>query len=1346
MRFVSVVNRFICCLLFVFFFADTNSARFLRFDQYTVSNGLGSNFINSIEQDSCGHLWVCTDFGLSRFDGKSFHNFTTQNYPSILRNDITFVKSFSDGSIFLGGPQGVLLKYNPFLDTFEDYSPIDFEKTYYKQINGFYDTKENEKIAYTTGGFYKLDQQGRRFTNEFPAYEKYRDCYILSFYQDVYGRYWICSFNKLYIVEQSGELVKEVDLASGLTSMFSSKIMPVSDRRILISCFADILYSFDMDEQGRISDPVQIALPFNNLNGILKDQRGNFWFSTDGSGLWMSEEAPVVGTKFEKIMPSNLPAEGLEKLYFVTETYNGDIWVGSHSAGLWRCSPYKERSILFSEDVRFSKRMASSFTEDEQHNIYVSCDGGGLVKLDSTCAEVEELMEANGLTSRNVVSHMEDKNGHLWLATWGGGILEYDPVSKRYRRERFHGLNSNLSCFSHVNVLSNGEIWVSTGGDGVYMKDTKGEWHRYLLQFSDTEFDMWPSRIIEGKGDERWIATSRSLWWAKGDERRPVLPDFSKSTDHNPMKVIDLVYDEGEYVYVATDRSIIRFSPGATSIDTLSFLPNVSYYSVCFDKKGMLRASTSIGILIIDCTKHTYSKDNIGFTQKGMNYFRIHSSFVASDGRVFFGTKDGFVVQNSEEVTPVIHLKHLKFNNLKISDLDMEQSMQYFDIDQGAILKSVRLPYNMSDISVDVDLVDFSEHSLDLSYRLVNFSDKWIPVPENRKIQFSYIPSGEYQLEVKVEHNGVEIRTIALKISVLPPWWKTWWFTLLCILLIAALVGSFFYIRYRRMKQTQKELEHMVEERTRELDDKNVQIEQQNNELKQVLADKNRVLSVVAHDLKNPMFAIVGALEGWIRRESGMDNAEKRSVISSVLSSSQTLQSEMGRLLEWARADSDKIDFNPSNVDLFSSLNNVSSLLSTLMVKKNLSLDLDVQMQHCLRADNRMISTIFRNFINNAIKFTPEGGKIRVVARERDGVAQVEVSDNGVGMSEEKLKALQDQGYCDSTLGTDNEKGTGLGFRICRDYVKRNAGTLQIQSKEGEGTTISMTFPLSEMLVTDLMATNAGANEPLEKTIDKDVLEGNTVVVVDDDALICQNISNILNTYMEVYTASNGEDALKVIAEHNVDLVLSDVEMPVMNGIELSRRLAHDEKTDAIPFLFLSAKNEQSDRLLGLLSGAIDYIPKPFSVSELMVKVNNILRIRQKQQTRLLQETYYRSSDAPQPPKQEKEEKEEKINPFLTKLMECMEHHYQESEFSMENLASEVGMSQSTLSRRTRTLVGKTPVELMNEYRLNKAMNLLKEGGDSNIAEIAYSVGYSDPAYFTRKFKDFFGILPSSVK
>lgn len=1334
------------CVLFVFLWTNVNSAKYIRFDQYTVTDGLGSNFINSIEQDTCGHLWVCTDFGLARFDGKSFRQFTIQNYPSVLRNDITFVKSFPDGSVFLGGPQGVLLRYNPIYDNFEDCSPVDFEQTYYKQINGFYCTKDGKKITYTTGGFYIYNPEEKKFTNNFPAYEQFKERYILSFYEDIYDHYWICSFNKIYIIEKSGKLLKEVDLTTGQSSMFTSRIMPVSDHHILVTCFSDILYSFSLDTNGDLISADQIKLPFTNLNGITRDQQGHFWYSTDGDGLWYSEDVPAEGTVYEKIVPSNLPAEGLEKLYFVTETKNGDIWVGSHSAGLWKCSPYKNRSLMFSEDVGFSKRMATSFSEDQNHDIYVSCDGGGLVKIDSTYSEVEELLEGNGLTSRNLVSHMLDRDGHLWLATWGGGILEYNPTTHRYRRENFPGLNSNLSCFSHVNVMSNGEIWVCTGGDGIYMKDVEGKWHRYLLQFSETEYDMWPSLVIEGKNGDRWIATSRSLWWANGEKRKPVLADFSKSNDHNPMKVQDLVYDKNDNVYVATDRSVLRFSSSTTEVDTFDFLPEVSYYSICVDKNGYLRTSTSIGILIINTEKRTYIKDNFGISQKGMNYFKIHSSFVASDGRIFFGTKDGFVVQNPTEITQQIDLNYLKFYNVKVSDLMETEQRRYVNLDSTATIQSLSLPYNLSDISIDIDLVDYSNLSLDLSYRLTNFSEKWIPVPDNRRIQFSYIPTGDYLLEVKVEQNGTLIRSVSLPISVLPPWWKTWWFTLLCVISIAVMVGGFFFIRYRRMKQVQKELQQMVEERTKELDKKNLQIEEQNDALKHVLADKNRVLSVVAHDLKNPMFAIVGALEGWIRREPTMDNAEKRDVISSVLSSSQTLQSEMGRLLEWARADSDKIDFNPSNVDLFSSLNNVSSLLSTLMVKKNIQYSLDIQMQHCLWADNRMISTIFRNFINNAIKFTPEGGSIQVIAKENEGKAYVEIKDNGVGMSDDKLKALQEQGYCDSSLGTDNEKGTGLGFRICRDYVKRNSGTLYIKSTEGQGTTVSLILPLSDVLVSDLTPSIANEKDDLEKTIDREILEGNVVVVVDDDALICQNISNILKPYMDVFTASNGEEALKLIESHNVDLILSDVEMPVMNGIELSRKMAHDENTNSIPFLFLSAKNEQSDRLLGLLSGAIDYIPKPFSASELMMKVNNILRIRQKQQTHLLQQNYYRSSDALPTEQPVVEEKEEKINPFLIKLMDCIEAHYMESDFSIETLASEVGMSQSTLSRRTKTLVGKTSVEIMNEFRLNKAMKLLKEGQDVNVAEIAYTVGFSDPAYFTRKFKDFFGVLPSSIK
>jgi CheY-like chemotaxis protein/nitrogen-specific signal transduction histidine kinase len=431
------------------------------------------------------------------------------------------------------------------------------------------------------------------------------------------------------------------------------------------------------------------------------------------------------------------------------------------------------------------------------------------------------------------------------------------------------------------------------------------------------------------------------------------------------------------------------------------------------------------------------------------------------------------------------------------------------------------------------------------------------------------------------------------------------------------------------MQERQVELKKMVDERTKELYEKNKQIEVQNEQLNVALTDKDRVLSVIAHDLKNPMFAIVGTLEGWLRREPEMGQGERRSIIVEVLKSSEVLQSEMIRLLEWARAKKEQIDYKPSNVDLSSLLSNVVSLLSSVILKKNIELKVVCDVEYCLWGDGRMMGTIFRNLVNNAVKFTHNGGRILVEAQEEEQFVVVKIADNGVGMTAEQLSKLKKDGFCVSSLGTDNEKGTGLGFRVCMDYIVKNKGSFDIESEKGVGTTIYIKLPKSSKKVEDMRRyLNVGENSSVEWTVDKEVLEGNVAVVVDDDPLICKNIADMLRPYMMVHLASNGQEALSVIEKNEVDLILSDMEMPVMNGLELSRKLSSDVKTSSIPFLFLSAKNEQSDRLLGLLSGAIDYISKPFSAGELLMKVNNVLRLRQKQQTRLLQQ-YYRRNKSP---------------------------------------------------------------------------------------------------------------------
>ncbi|MCQ2225356.1 MAG: response regulator, partial [Paludibacteraceae bacterium] len=436
----------------------------------------------------------------------------------------------------------------------------------------------------------------------------------------------------------------------------------------------------------------------------------------------------------------------------------------------------------------------------------------------------------------------------------------------------------------------------------------------------------------------------------------------------------------------------------------------------------------------------------------------------------------------------------------------------------------------------------------------------------------------------------------------------------------------------------------------------------------------------------------------------------------------------------------DEIICHPREIDLKYVVNNVVLLLKGMMEDKKITLSQSHDLSHYAIADSRMMGTVVRNLLSNAIKFTPKNGTIQIRSWQEGNQISLEIVDSGVGMDAEQIARLQSGENVTSTAGTENEKGTGLGFRICQDYIQRNNGTILLSSEKGKGTTVHITLPASTQEMTE--GTPQPANTA-QINIDRSILEGNTILIVDDDPLICNNIKNILSEYVQTLVAKDGREGLQLAETHQPDLILSDVDMPTMNGIEMSKALALSGRTKGVPILFISANNEESDRLTGLLSGAIDYIAKPFSQSELLLKIYNLLNIRKEQQKRLLTELMIKGEHTPE----QESEQEEKINPFLKTFLEVVEEKHVESQITIEDLAQAMAVSQPTLNRKIRSLTGKTPLEVLNEYRLNHALRLLQDSSsDDNVADVAYSVGFNDPSYFTKKFRDFFGYLPSQVQ
>lgn len=1365
--------------------------KYMYFDHYTTREGLSSNMVTALSQDGNGHVWVATDFGLNRFNGSTFKRFGSASYPSLYRDDILYLHPQGKDGLLLGGYNGFLMRYDAKSDSFADVSPADFRQTYYKGILGFYTASDGRLFVNTSNGIYLYDRVHQRFVNSFPLYRTFVPYSICSMNIDFKGRYWMPTSNALNVFTPQGERVFHLNLPISEGLSFNTHLQAINSRLLLFTGISGKLEFFSLSPSGDISTAAMVSTPFENVRDVVVDRQGGYWMVTDGDGLWHSASIPRKSSDFVKVVPYGVRGDEFNKLYSALIDRNGNLWVGAQNSGLWCCRLTGKMGIFTSSEVGMSACISSSFANDPSGKLFVASDGAGVFSCSGPGWETRVYGPSQGLFNRNVTSLFSDGAHDIWATTWGSGLFVYHPSSGRFSRSSIPGLPATVINLFKVQRMLNGELWLFTGGDGIFVL-RGGRWMPLPLHHKayGPDPDVWAYFAAEADARHRWIFTSSTIWMDEDGRLRPIPVHYQGSSSGNLVSVLDAIHVRGKGYLVATNRGLLLFADNGRSYAPVPFAPKVAFSSLCVDRRGLIWASGAAGIMSVDFkARHCYVLP-ADFSDKGQNFFAYRSSFVDVNGRVYFGDKEGFFSFLPEHLPNLAAPAYLAFSDLVVAGRHIARGREM--LADGSLDNNggFELAHNQTDIEIDLDVVDFSEYKSRYVYRLLGLEDEWMEVPADHKIRFSYIPSGRYTLQVKAQRGAESTGSagISLPITVLPPWWASWWFRLFCVLLVLLYVGY----KWRALKREQLVLKQKVEERTHELSDKNLVIERRNAELNKVLSYKDRLIAVVAHDLKNPMFAIVGALEGLLRKADRTSPDDRQRVLGEVLGSARTLQNEMTRLLTWATSSQDDIEYRPANVDLEKMLADDVALLRASMKAKGLSISVDVQLSHFVFVDARMVSTAVRNIIGNAIKFTPVGKGISLKAWQQRGLAVIRIADEGVGMSPAKLEEVRSQGRHVSSEGTQGERGTGLGIGITQDYILQNNGQLDIDSVEGHGSVFTITLPLADEVLSQSV-------EPVTSVpsfeVNMELMEGNTILVVDDDPLICQNIKNMLDSYVSVLVANNGREALDVVSRNVVDLILSDVEMPVMNGIDMSMELAKNVQTNYIPILFLSAKSSESDRLLGLLTGAIDYIPKPFSQNELLIKMNNILALRQRQQQRLLEErlqaiTHPKEEEPPvsvQPagsvvpvpgtempvpavdlpdetpaevaaPVEEKTPvesqpsvppveavMEESINPMLQSLLEVIDKNYSDSQFSVERLADLMCMTKITLYRRVKSLSGKTPVELLNDYRLNKAHQLLSTT-NMPVADVAFNVGFTDPAYFTRRFHAAFHCSPSALR
>ncbi|MBR6596718.1 MAG: response regulator [Paludibacteraceae bacterium] len=1317
--FYSISALFICLLNVVGAHGEIQC----YFFHYTTEDGLASNNVHDIVEDKYGFIWLATHYGISRFDGCTFRNYDESHYPEMKRNDTYHAFVLPNGDISFGGSNFTVYSYDYINHTFKDISAFADEDAYNFDLTGCSIQPDGDCLISSTGkGVFSYDKKSGAFH---AICNNLTDKKVLTVSKDFKNRYWIGCYNGVYIVDKDGNSL--FDYRQKIGELINN-ILQVDTRHILLCSTVGSLWMAEMDKDGAIIRVERVSTPFHSVSAISKASDSTILIGTSGDGLWQSTFINN-NLSFEKIKPINKVDASISKVSSIFIDSKKRAWVSTNDNGIWCIDNMSEAKSFSSIELGIPKSVGTCFFPCGNGQMLMGTDGAGLLLLDANNNLLKQWSVNNGLPSNNVLAIEKYQQGYL-LSFWGG-----NPVYLTLEDGILHPLETNkiatpVNTVKNILKMKDGSYLLSTGGYGVYNLNghTLSNVQLDPKLLNDSQ-DLWMEQAIQLSDGTIRILSSRTIWSNRDGYFKPVYPDIALTNSKNPLLFLQSCENNQDGYFVLANKGIFWFAADDSSYEALDFLPSGEYFSFVKTDDNKIWASSADGILSIDYENKTYETV---FSAEGLSgdYFVRKASYVSDDGKLLFGCKHGFVCINPKFINNDA-TEHLSFSELYINGKKTSISND----------SEIVLEYGQTHLLLKLDMVNYAEpNTYSLKYRVMPADTIWNKVASSREITIDVLPDGDFNLEVGVfSANGNLFRKISLPLSVLPPWWKSTYFYLFCTILFITLG---FFISNRRvaaLKRRKEELQKAVDKKTVDLRNANetlVQqknaIEEKNESLLNTLKLKDQLVSVVAHDLKNPMFAIVTTLRRIMSNDPNKEDS--RLLISKATLEAEKIQSEMENLLQWASNSDNKMKCEIKNVDLAKLVTDIISFLQPLCNEKEILLESSfIDLKHHVLADEKMLAVVVRNLISNAIKYTGRGKSIKVGVMETTDKTILTVADEGIGMTPEFLEKIRNRENIVSRHGTENEKGYGMGLKIVSDFVSKMGAAIDFASESGVGTQITVSLnPGSEIehMGKDI---EEPSQQNIFENINKTFFEGKTVLVVDDDTLLLDNIKAMLSSFVTVQTAGNGEECMELAEKTIPDLIISDIDMPKMNGIDMCKNLALKSTTSNIPVLFLSAKQEMSTKIAGLSAGAIDYIVKPFNEGELLLKTSNFLRMQQLRQIKILAGSLNDSND---------NIVDEEINPLIQQLLDCIKENYVNPDYSFNDIAKDLGFSKSTLTRRLKSIIDKSPVEILSEYRLHKAKSLLAEGKLS-VSEIAYAVGFNDPSYFSRKYKDYFGTSPS---
>jgi signal transduction histidine kinase/ligand-binding sensor domain-containing protein/CheY-like chemotaxis protein/AraC-like DNA-binding protein len=1282
---------------------------------------LAISYIKSVFEDSRDRFWILglDVVQLYERDMDSFRVIPFQLKGGVMAPHTTAIIERKNKEIWVSTlGQGVMKLENKQFIPVEEVNTI-IETHFIEMI--YEDREQNIWINTKDKGLF-LYSPATRKVRRFTAQKQLTSETISSFTEDKMGRLFIGTLNGGLMRLNRSKMTFEPVPYHNKTDLNIKTLMTDSRNRLYIGTEGNGVKQLN-EENNRIIDcNINIGvfdLSSSKIHSILEDNNGNLWFGIFQKGLVF---VPSIQNKFNYYgyKSFNKNSIGSDCVMSIWQDKKGIIWIGTDNDGLYAIDDDGNRLAHFKEKDNNGSAPLSimCILEDSRGRLWVGSYFNGLALIDKTTGKSKYIREFSGKGNKGnnerIFCLMEDRNRHIWVGTYGSGVYKMSlsqQILAQYKSENAESDNwsSGGLCNDWINCIiqdSDGLLWIGTC-NGISCLDPETETFMPFPGKGNPLTRAFVHTMLEDRKGFLWIGTSEGLYRLNKKDKELVLYNIEKGLPSNV--ICGVVEDNSGNLWISTHQGISRLI-----MSTNTF---VNYYA-------------SDGLHGNEFTRGAYFQDR--------------------QGKIYFGGTSGISSFFPDEITT--QKKKLK---VEITDFMLaNRSIRKGDKSGGNVITDTlvmdavqfTLAHDHSSFSLDFSTMEFSTpEKIIYQYKLEGLDNDWVNTnPGTNRVTYTNLPSGKYTFLVraKEDENLSAIRNVMIIIT--PPWYQTGWAILGWTLILCAIIYSIIMYLLSRIRHKQELMEVIHQEEINEA--------------------KLQFFINISHEIRTPLTLIISPLEKLIA-EAGHEILPAYQMI---YRNAQRILRLINQLMDIRKLDKGQMRLKFRETDLVGFIDDLVQTFDSQAHKKNIRFTFEHEDKE-LKAwvDMNNFDKVLMNVFSNAFKYTPNNGEIVVrLTQGTDDSAcgplkayvEITVTDTGIGIDKDEMECIFERFYQANNEWSKSTSGTGIGLHLSRSLVKLHHGTIKAENREdrmGARFIIRLPVGAGHLKAEELEdRENAAAGLKLQEKNDSQILPatddrqvGNKkgriktryrVLIAEDDDEIRQYISHELGAEFHISGCNNGKEALEIILREKIDLVISDIMMPEMDGVTLCKKMKQNINVSHIPMIMLTAKSKAEDRIEGLEAGADAYLVKPFNTEVLRTTVFNLINNRERLKGQ-------RSNELIIEEKVDKIERKSNNEVLMNKIIKVINERLSDPALNVEMLAACVGLSRVHMHRKLKELTNQSTKNFIRNIRLKQAATLLIKN-DLTVSEVAYATGFVSISHFSNSFKEFYGVSPTEYK